>query len=74
MKFSGQITVDLSVRNYIEAADHLQRLEGLLKIIREAYPEAILAVRERRVRKPISLPRAEPRSGTGALNRYAQGD
>ena len=57
--------------DYIEAADHQKRLEGILQQVRDAYPDATLAMRERRQRKTLALTRAAPRSAaTGALNRY----
>ena len=72
MKLCGQISVELSVGDYIEAADHQKRLEDILKLVRDAYPCATLAMRERRQRKQLALTRAAPRSAaTGALNRYA---
>src|SRR6478609_5448792 len=71
MKLCGQISVELNVDDYIEAADHQKRLEDILKLVRDAYPEATLAMRERRQRKAMPLTRAAPRAGrTGALNRY----
>ncbi len=72
MKLCGQISVELNVGDYIEAADHQKRLEDILKLVRDAYPDATLAMRERRQRKAIPLTRAMPRSAsTGALNRYS---
>jgi hypothetical protein len=72
MKLCGQISVELSVGDYIEAADHQKRLEDILKLVRDAYPDATLAMRERRQRKAIPLTRAQPRAAaTGALNRYS---
>ena len=72
MKLCGQISVELNVGDYIEAADHQKRLEDILRLVRDAYPDATLAMRERRQRKALPLTRAAPRSATtGALNRYA---
>jgi len=71
MKLCGQITIELTVADFVEAAEHLKRLEHMLGTIQEAYPQATLAVRERRRRK--SLPPAQaPRAKTGALNRYLE--
>ncbi len=73
MKLCGQISVELTVGDYIEAADHQKRLEDILRLVRDAYPEAKLAMRERRQRKSQPLARATPRSAvTGALNRYLE--
>ncbi len=72
MKLCGHISVELNVCDYIEAADHQKRLEDILRLVREAYPEATLAMRERRQRKAVPIARAAPKAAaTGALNRYA---
>jgi hypothetical protein len=62
MKLCGQISIELTVDDFVEAADHQRRLESLLTTIRASYPEATLAMRERRERKALSLvppPQAE---------------
>jgi hypothetical protein len=71
MKLCGQISVELNVGDYIEAADHQRRLEDILRQVRDAYPEATLAMRERRERKATPLARAPKAATTGALNRYS---
>ena len=71
MKLCGQISVDLSVDDYVAAADHQRRLEQILKLVRDSYPDATLAMRERRLRKTMSLARAPSRPV--ALNRYEEG-
>jgi hypothetical protein len=58
MMLSGRISVELTVEDFIAAADHQKRLEGLLAHIRDVYPDAILEMRERRERKAFALPRA----------------
>ena len=73
MKLCGQISVELTVGDFVEAADHQKRLEDILRLVRDAYPGATLAMRERRQRKSLPLARATPRSAaTGALNRYLE--
>lgn len=72
MKLSGQISIELTVDDFVAAADHQRRLEGLLALIRDSYPDATLAMRERRARKEMSLPRAASRVGPPQL-RYGQG-
>lgn len=52
MKLCGQISVELTVGDYVEAAEHQRRLQEILRQVRDAYPEATLAMRERRRRKP----------------------
>lgn len=71
MKLCGQISVELSVDDYVEAADHQRRLEEILKLVRDSYPEATLAMRERRLRKAMALARAPARPV--AINRYEEG-
>lgn len=66
MKLCGQISVELVVGDYVEAADHQRRLEDILKAVRDVYPGATLALRERRERKalaigPLPPPSAGPR-------------
>ena len=72
MKLCGQISVELSVDDYIAAADHQRRLEDILKLVRDQYPDARLAMRERRERKPLALTRAPRAAGSGALTRYME--
>lgn len=68
MKLCGQISVELNVGDYVEAADHQKRLEDLLRQVRAAYPEATLSMRERRERKALALTRA---TSVGGLQRLA---
>jgi hypothetical protein len=72
MKLSGQISIELTVDDFVAAADHQRRLEGLLSVIRDSYPDATLAMRERRERKEMALPRAAARAAPPHL-RYSQG-
>jgi hypothetical protein len=55
MKLCGQISIELTVDDFVQAADHQRRLERLLSEIRQSYPEATLAMRERRERKILAL-------------------
>ena len=72
MKLRGQISVEFPADDYFAFADHKRRLEDILSYIRNSYPDATLALRERRQRRDLSLSHAAPRSVTGALNAYAQ--
>jgi hypothetical protein len=72
MKLSGQISIELTVDDFVAAADHQRRLEGLLSLIRDSYPDATLAMRERRERKALALPRVAPRAA-GTVTRYGEG-
>jgi hypothetical protein len=71
MVLCGQISIELTVDDFVAAADHQKRIEGLLKQIREAYPQATLSMRERRRRKTMALPRAVV-SGSEASARYQE--
>jgi hypothetical protein len=71
VRLCGQISIELSAGDFVEAADHLKRLEEILGFVREAYPQATLAVRERRRRKMQPDPQA-PRVRTGALKDYLE--
>lgn len=72
MKLCGQISVELDVGDYIEAADHQKRLETLLRQIRDIYPAATLVMRERRQRKALALTRAARPAASGVVNRYQE--
>jgi hypothetical protein len=63
MKLCGQISVELTVDDFVAAADHQRRMEGLLALIRDTYPDATLAMRERRERKVTALMAAAERGG-----------
>lgn len=72
MKLWGQISVELTVGDYVEAADHQKRLEQILQMVKDAYHEATLSMRERRQRKSQPRVRPLPRSATtGKLNEYS---
>lgn len=70
MKLCGQISIELTVDDFVAAADHQKRLEALLATIRASYPDATLAMRERRERKTLALARG-PRAGA-AQARYGE--
>jgi hypothetical protein len=55
MKLCGQISIELEVGDFIQAADHQRKLERLLAEIRQTYPGATLAMRERRERRALAL-------------------
>ncbi|MCX7585861.1 hypothetical protein, partial [Phenylobacterium sp. 58.2.17] len=60
MKLWGQISIELNVGDYVEAAEHQRRLEAILAQARATYPQATLAMRERRERRPTPAVRALP--------------
>ncbi|MBX7247564.1 MAG: hypothetical protein K1X35_00770 [Caulobacteraceae bacterium] len=69
----AQVTIDLNAADFATAADHQRRIEDLMSVIRERYPEASLEFRERRPRPPRALPvKAPMRHYTGAVIDYAE--
>ena len=73
MKLWGQISIELNVGDYVEASDHQKRLEHILRQVQQAYPDATLAMRERRQRRSTPVVRAmPPGAGTGRLNAYLE--
>jgi hypothetical protein len=60
VKLWGQISIELNVDDYVEAAEHQRRLEALLVQVRAAYPDATLLMRERRERRPTPAVRPLP--------------
>ncbi len=71
VKLLGQISVEITATDFVDAADHQRRLEQLLGQVREAYPQATLVIRERRERKNRRGLDQPPSASTGKLNRYA---
>jgi hypothetical protein len=70
MMLCGQISIELTVDDFVAAADHQRRIEDLLRRVRESYPEATLTLRERRERKALGLTAAtRPPAG---LARYGE--
>jgi hypothetical protein len=63
MKLCGQISIELTVDDFIAAADHQKRLEAILKLVRDIYPDATLAMRERRETRAKLLARSAPGAG-----------
>lgn len=55
MMLCGQISIELVVDDFVEAADHQRRIEALMARIRETYPQARLSMRERRQRRSLGL-------------------
>ena len=53
MKFCGQISIEFPAADYFSIAEHRRRLEEILSFIRSSYPDATLAVKERRERKAV---------------------
>lgn len=71
MRLTAEIHVEIEVGDFVEAADHQQRLESLLDAVRSAYPQARMDLRERRRRRPTITRRASRQTTpTGAVNAY----
>jgi hypothetical protein len=56
----AQITIDLLADDFVCAADHQRRIEGLMGAIKNVYGEAALEIRERRPRPERKLKRVDP--------------
>jgi hypothetical protein len=52
LRLRAQITIDLAATDFVQAADHQNRLAEFLSTLKLEYPTAELIIRERRVRKP----------------------
>ena len=73
MKIKAVISVDIDARDYVDAADHQRAIETLIEGLRDAYPEAALTFKERRLsrRSPASAPTGgAPVARTGRLSAY----
>lgn len=71
MRLTADINVEIEVGDFVEAADHQQRLETILQSIRAIYPEARMELRERPRRRPTITQRASRRTApTGAVSAY----
>lgn len=72
MKLRAQITIDLQVQDYIEAAEHQRRISLIAERVRADYAQAELEFRQRRDR-PSSTARP-PAQGrvhyTGRMREY----
>jgi hypothetical protein len=51
VKLRVTVTIEIDAADYLEAAGHQKRLEGCLNPIKQEYPEAAIAVTERRLRR-----------------------
>ncbi len=71
MRLTAEIFLEIHVNDFVAAADHQKRLEGILDSIRAIYPEAHLELRERRRRRPtITRRAARATPATGAVSGY----
>lgn len=70
MMLCGEISIELVVGDFVEAADHQRRIEALMARIRETYPQARLSMRERRQRRTLGLAAAPRRPAD--LTRYGE--
>ncbi|MBS0363072.1 MAG: hypothetical protein JSR98_16970 [Proteobacteria bacterium] len=70
MTLCGQISIELVVGDFVEAADHQRRIEALMAHIQQVYPQATLNMRERRERRALGLAAAPHRAA--ALTAYRE--
>ena len=71
MTLCGQISIELVVGVFIEAADHQRRIEALMADIQQVYPQASLNMRERRERRVLGLAAAPRRAAALTVYREA---
>jgi hypothetical protein len=65
------ISVDVEATDFLEAAEHQKRLQTYLSSLRNEYPEASLAVRDRRApRAERARPPRAMHARSGKLNVY----
>jgi len=72
MKISSHISIEITVDDFVEAADHQRKLESMLSFVRESYPEATLIMRGRRKSKAIPLMHRASTGHAGAPSRYGE--
>lgn len=75
MRLKATFSIEIDARDFIEAADHQARLEGLLERLRAEYAQASLTLCERRIRTTRGGPAASalPKTMTGRLHTYVEG-
>lgn len=73
MKLRAQITFDIVAEDFRDAAEHQERVESLLQVVRGEYVQAELEFRERRDRPARSASSEVPPTRfhyTGRLHEY----
>jgi hypothetical protein len=71
VRLRATISIEVDAVDYLEAAEHQRRLESHLSSVKSDYPEAWIAVTERR--RPQAASRTRPRDltvRTGKLHAY----
>jgi hypothetical protein len=61
MRLRAQITLEFDAADYVDAAQHQRMLEEHLQRINGNYPNARLAIRERREREAVASHQQESR-------------
>ncbi|GAA0528553.1 hypothetical protein FHS83_002323 [Rhizomicrobium palustre] len=54
MRLRAQITIDISAEDFVEAAEHQNKLARFVESLKSEYPNAEMIIRERRERRPDS--------------------
>lgn len=72
MKLRAQITIDLHVEDYIEAAEHQRRIASIAELVRADYAQASIEFRQRRDRPsaPVRPPVPGAVHYTGRMREY----
>lgn len=60
IRIRATITMEIAASDFIEAGEHQRRLDQHVQQLRAAYPDAVLDLREARVRTTGGTPRREP--------------
>lgn len=74
MKLRAELIIEIEADDFVVAAEHQRRIEGILRAIREEYPSASLVLREKKERSAARKIRPEQpiRNITGKISRYAE--
>jgi hypothetical protein len=60
MRLRAQIVVDVWAEDFVQAAEHQSRLADFVQSLKQAYPEAMMTIKERRERKPEAVNDSHP--------------
>lgn len=74
VKLRAEILIEVDADDFVVAADHQRRIEGILKEVRENYPQASLTLRERKERSAARRIRPEQpvQDRSGRIHEYTE--
>jgi hypothetical protein len=70
MRLRAQITVDIEVRDFAEAASHQKEVENMFGLVKARYEQAVLEFRQRRERVRRQPNDERLRHYTGNMSEY----